>query len=216
MAAVDPYRIVIKGKQSHGAYPWLSADPIVSAAQVIMGLQTIVSREVKLVDSAAVVSVGMIKGGNRSNIIPNEVELVGTIRSLNPDIRQHIHEAVHRKATKIAESMNTTAEVTLPLDYSYPVTYNDPSLMRKMLPTLVATAGKDNAKPTKAVTGAEDFSFFQEKVPGLYLFLGGKSLDMPASEAPGHHTPEFKIDESGMKLGVKLLTNLTIDYMQMN
>ncbi len=214
MAAVDPYKIVIKGKQSHGAYPWLSADPIVSAAQVIMGLQTIVSREVKLVDSAAVVTVGMIHGGNRSNIIPSEVELVGTIRTLNPEIRKHIHEAVHRKASNIAASMNTTAEVTLPLDYQYPVTYNDPSLMQQMLPTLVATAGEDNTRLTKAVTGAEDFSFFQEQVPGLYLFVGGKSLDIPASEAPGHHTPEFKIDESGMKLGVKLLTNLTLDYMK--
>ncbi|REL34474.1 amidohydrolase [Thalassotalea euphylliae] len=216
MAAVDPYRIVIKGQQSHGAYPWLSADPIVSAAQVIMGLQTIVSREVKLIDSAAVVTVGMINGGNRSNIIPSEVELVGTIRSLNPDIREHIHEAVHRKATNIAASMNTTAEVTLPLDYSYPITYNDPKLMQTMLPTLVATAGEGNAVATKAVTGAEDFSFFQEKVPGLYLFVGGKSRDIPEDEAPGHHTPEFKIDESGMKLGVELLTNLTFDYMQMN
>lgn len=213
MAAVDPYRIVIKGKQSHGAYPWLSADPIVSAAQMIMGLQTIVSREVELIDSAAVVSVGMIKGGNRSNIIPSEVELVGTIRSLNPEIRKHIHEAVHRKATNIAESMNTTAEVTLPLDYQYPITYNDPSLMQQMLPTLKSTAGDENTVLTKAVTGAEDFSFFQEKVPGLYLFVGGKSLDMPVSEAPGHHTPEFEIDESGMKLGVELLSNLTFDYM---
>ncbi|MFD2167988.1 amidohydrolase [Thalassotalea euphylliae] len=216
MAAVDPYRIVVKGKQSHGAYPWLSADPIVSSAQIIMGLQTIVSREVKLVDSAAVVTVGMINGGNRSNIIPNEVEFVGTIRTLNPDIRKHIHEAVHRKATHIASSMNTSAEVTLPLDYSYPITYNDPALMDKMLPTLVATAGEGNAVQTKAVTGAEDFSFFQEEVPGLYLFVGGKSKDMAASEAPGHHTPEFKIDESGMKLGVELLANLTIDYIKMN
>ncbi|MCH2056670.1 MAG: amidohydrolase [Thalassotalea sp.] len=213
MAAVDPYRIVIKGKQSHGAYPWLSADPIVSAAQMIMGLQTIVSREVELIDSAAVVSVGMIKGGNRSNIIPSEVELVGTIRSLNPEIRKHIHEAVHRKATNIAESMNTTAEVTLPLDYQYPITYNDPSLMQQMLPTLKSTAGDENTVLTKAVTGAEDFSFFQEKVPGLYLFVGGKSLDVPVNEAPGHHTPEFEIDESGMKLGVELLSNLTFDYM---
>jgi len=214
MAAVDPYKVVIKGKQSHGAYPWLSADPIVSAAQIILGLQTIVSREVKLIDSAAVVSVGMIHGGNRSNIIPSEVELVGTIRSLNPETRKHIHEAVQRKATKIAESMNTTAEVTLPLDYSYPITYNDPTLMKKMLPTLKMTAGENNTKLTKAVTGAEDFSFFQEKVPGLYLFVGGKAKDIPANKAAGHHTPEFVIDESGMELGVKLLTNLTIDYMK--
>lgn len=214
MAAVDPYKIVIKGKQSHGAYPWLSVDPVVTAAQIVMGLQTIVSREVELVDSAAVVTVGMIHGGARSNIIPNEVEMVGTIRTLNPEIRTHIHEAVHRKANSIAQSMGASVEVTLPLDYSYPITYNDPELMRQMLPTLETTAGKENALPTKAVTGAEDFSFFQEKVPGLYLFVGGKSKDMPKEQAPGHHTPEFKIDESGMKLGVKLLTNLTIDYMK--
>lgn len=214
MAAVDPFKIVVKGKQSHGAYPWLSADPIVSSAQIIMGLQTIVSREVELIDSAAVVTVGKITGGNRSNIIPNEVEMIGTIRSLNPDTRTHIHEAVHRKANAIAESMNTTAEVTLPLDYQYPITYNQPELMREMLPVLKATAGEENVIHTNAVTGAEDFSFFQEEVPGLYLFVGGKSRDVPASEAPGHHTPEFFIDESGLSLGVKLLSNLTIDYMK--
>ncbi len=214
MAAVDPFKIVVNGKQSHGAYPWLSADPIVTSAQIIMGLQTIVSREVELIDSAAVVSVGKITGGNRSNIIPNQVEMIGTIRSLSPDTREHIHEAVHRKVNSIAKSMNATAEVTLPLDYQYPITYNDPALMREMLPVLKTTAGEDNVRLTKAVTGAEDFSFFQEEVPGLYLFVGGKSRDIPASEAPGHHTPEFKIDESGMALGVKLLSNLTIDYMK--
>jgi len=213
MAAVDPYKIVVKGKQAHGAYPWKSVDPIVTAAQIIMGLQTIVSREVKLIDSAAVVSVGMIQGGNRSNIIPSEVEMVGTIRTLNPHIRKHIHQSVHNKASSIAKSMNATAEVTLPLDYSYPITYNEPSLMRKMMPVLEQTAGKENTLLSKAVTGAEDFSFFQEQVPGLYLFVGGKAKDMPVEQAPGHHTPEFKIDESGMKLGVKLLSNLTLNYM---
>lgn len=213
MAAVDPYKIVVKGKQSHGAYPWKSVDPIVTSAQIIMGLQTIVSREIELIDSAAVVSIGMINGGNRSNIIPDKVELIGTIRTLNPEIRKHIHKSVHNKATSIAKSMNATAEVTLPLDYSYPITYNEPKLMREMLPVLQKTAGIDNAMPTKAVTGAEDFSFFQEQVPGLYLFVGGKSKNVPTDKAPGHHTPEFEIDESGMKLGVKLLTNLTLDYM---
>jgi amidohydrolase len=213
MASVDPFKIVIKGKQSHGAYPWNSVDPVVTAAQIIMGLQTIVSREVELIDSAAVVSIGMIHGGTRSNIIPDKVELVGTIRSLNPHTRQLIHKAVHNKANSIAQSMNANVEVTLPLDYSYPITYNDPQLMRKMLPVLKATAGAQNTFVTNAVTGAEDFSYFQEEVPGLYLFVGGKSKDLPRSEAPDHHTPEFKIDESGMKLGVKLLTNLTLDYM---
>lgn len=213
MAAVDPFKIVVKGKQSHGAYPWNSVDPIVTSAQIIMGLQTIVSREVELIDSAAVVSVGMIHGGARSNIIPNEVEMVGTIRTLNPEIRKHIHQSVYNKANSIAKSMNAKAEVTLPLDYSYPITYNDEKLMAEMLPVLHATAGDGNAKVTNPVTGAEDFSFFQEKVPGLYLFVGGRSKDMPEDKAPDHHTPEFEIDESGMKLGVKLLTNLTLDYM---
>lgn len=213
MAAVDPFKIVVKGKQAHGAYPWHSVDPIVTSAQIIMGLQTIVSRNVELIDSAAVVTVGKIEGGNRSNIIPNEVEMVGTIRSLNPVTREMIHQAVHNKATSIAQSMNATAEVTLPLDYSYPITYNEPSLMREMLPSLQASAGKENVVPTNAVTGAEDFSFFQEKVPGLYLFVGGRSKDMTSEQAPSHHTPNFVIDESGMKTGVKLLSDLTIDYM---
>jgi len=214
MAAVDPFKIVVKGKQSHGAYPWNSVDPIVTSAQIIMGLQTIVSREVELIDSAAVVTIGMIHGGTRSNIIPNEVELVGTIRTLNPEIRKHIHQSVHNKATSIAKSMNAQAVVTLPLDYSYPITFNNKKLMAEMLPVLQATAGVTNTHVTNPVTGAEDFSFFQEKVPGLYLFVGGRAKSTSASKAPDHHTPEFQIDESGMKLGVKLLTNLTLDYMR--
>jgi amidohydrolase len=214
MAAVDPFKIIVHGKQSHGAYPWNSVDPIVTSAQIIMALQTIVSREVELIDSAAVVTIGMIHGGTRSNIIPEKVELVGTIRTLNPLTRQLIHKAVHNKVNSIAQSMNASAEVILPLDYSYPITYNDPSLMRKMLPVLQATAGENNTFVSKAVTGAEDFSFFQEEVPGLYLFVGGKAKNMSLSDASDHHTPTFEIDESGMKLGVKLLTNLTLDYME--
>lgn len=213
MAAVDPFKIVIKGKQAHGAYPWLSVDPITTAAQVVMGLQTIVSRELPLVTEGAVITVGSIHGGNRSNIIPNEVELVGTIRTLDAGMRETIYEALPRKAKLIAESMNAEAEITLPLDYNYPITYNEPALMDQMLPTLVRTAGTENVEQVKAVTGAEDFSFFQQEVPGIYLFVGGKPKDVPLSEAPAHHTPEFFVDDSGMKLGVKLLTNLTMDYM---
>lgn len=213
MAAVDPYKIVIKGKQAHGAYPWLSVDPVVTAAQVVMGLQTIVSRELPLIDEAAVITVGAIHGGNRSNIIPNEVELLGTIRTLDQGMRETLHAAVHRKAKHIAQSMRAEAEVSLPYGDSYPITYNDPALMDKMLPTLHRTAGEGKVAEVKAVTGAEDFSFFQKEVPGLYLFVGGKPLDLPEEQAPAHHTPEFKIDESGMKLGVELLANLTLDYM---
>ncbi|BFT29003.1 M20 family metallopeptidase [Alteromonas sp. D210916BOD_24] len=213
MAAVDPFKIVIHGKQAHGAYPWKSVDPVVTAAQMIMSIQTIVSRELKLIDDAAVVSVGSIHGGNRSNIIPNEVEMVGTIRTLNKAAREHIYEALPRKVKAIAESMGAEAELTLPLDYYYPITYNDPTLTQAMLPTMQRTAGVENTLLSKPVTGAEDFSFYQEKVPGLYVWLGGKPLDVSEEESPAHHTPEFYVDDSGMKLGVKLLTNFTLDYM---
>ncbi|MCV6613931.1 MAG: amidohydrolase [Cellvibrionaceae bacterium] len=213
MAAVDPYKIVVKGKQAHGAYPWLSTDPIVTAAQIIMGLQTVVSREADLTQSAAVVTVGKIQGGIRSNIIPNEVEMIGTIRTLDENVRKKVHEGVRRKAKGIAESMGATAEVTLPLNYSYPVTYNNPELMRQMLPTLSRTAGDKNVQEVNPVTGAEDFSFFQREVPGVYLFVGGKDKNTPAAEAPAHHTPEFRVEDEGMKLGVRLLVNLTMDYM---
>ena len=216
MAAVDPFKIVVKGKQAHGAYPWKSVDPVTTSAQIIMGLQTIVSRELRLLDDAAVVSIGSIHGGNRSNIIPMEVEMVGTIRTLNEKARQHMYEAVPRKAKAIAESMRAEVEVTLPLDYSYPITYNDHDLVDQMVPTLVRTAGEDNVIYSEAVTGAEDFSYFQKEVPGLYMWIGGKPLDVSVEDSPAHHTPEFYVDDEGMKLGVKLLTNLTLDYMQKN
>ena len=213
MAAVDPFKIVIHGKQAHGAYPWKSVDPVVTAAQMIMSIQTIVSRELKLIDDAAVVSIGSIHGGNRSNIIPNEVEMVGTIRTLNKAAREHIYESLPRKVKAIAESMGAEAELTLPLDYSYPITYNDPELTQAMLPTMQRTAGAENTLLSKPVTGAEDFSFFQEQIPGLYVWVGGKPLDVSEKDSPAHHTPEFYVDDAGMKLGVKLLTNFTLDYM---
>jgi amidohydrolase len=213
MAAVDPFKIVVKGKQAHGAYPWKSVDPIVTSAQIVMALQTVVSREIKVIDDAAVVSIGSIHGGNRSNIIPMDVEMVGTIRTLNEAAREHMYEAIPRKVKGIADSMRADVELTLPLDYNYPITFNDHALMDQMLPTLVNTAGKENVINSKPVTGAEDFSFFQKEVPGVYLWVGGKPLDVAEEDAPAHHTPEFVVDDSGMKLGVKLLTNMTIDYL---
>lgn len=213
MAAVDPFKIVIKGKQAHGAYPWLSVDPITTAAQTIMSLQTIVSRELQLLDDAAVITIGAINGGNRSNIIPNEVELVGTIRTLNEKARDHIYEALPRKVHAIAQSMRAEAEITLPLDYHYPITFNDHALMKQVLPTLTRTAGEDNVIYSKPVTGAEDFSFFQKEVPGVYLWVGGRSPDITEAQAPAHHTPEFVVQDEGMKLGVALLTNLTVDTL---
>jgi amidohydrolase len=214
MAAVDPFKIIVRGKQAHGAYPWKSVDPITTSAQIIMALQTVVSREIKVIDDAAVVTIGSIHGGNRSNIIPNEVVMVGTIRTLNKAAREHMYEAIPRKAKGIADSMRAEVEVILPLDYSYPITFNDHALMDQVLPTLVRTAGKENLIDSKAVTGAEDFSFFQQEIPGVYLWIGGKPLDVSEEDSPAHHTPEFFVDDSGMKLGVKLLTNMTLDYMK--
>jgi len=211
MASADIFRIKVKGKQVHGAYPWAGIDPVVTASQIVMGLQTIISRQVELPEDAAVITVGMIHGGVRNNIIPEEVQLEGTVRALNKEMQQQIHDRIKLTATKIAESAGATAEVEI--IPQTPVTYNDPALTDKMLPTLQAVAGPQNVILAKAVTGAEDFAFYQEKIPGLFIFVGGmpKGKD-PATAAP-HHTPDFYIDESGMKLGVKTLTGLTLNYM---
>lgn len=211
MAGSDVFRIKVKGKQVHGASPWAGVDPIVVSSQIIYGLQTIISRQTELTEDAAVVTVGMIHGGVRNNIIPEEVEMEGTIRTLNTEMQQKIHEKIRRTATSIAESAGATAEVSI--RQSAPVTFNNPDLMAKMLPTLQATAGKDKVVHMKAVTGAEDFSYYQKEIPGLYLFVGGMAKGQDPATAPAHHTPDFKIDESGMKLGVRTLTNLTLDYM---
>ncbi|MEJ8758172.1 amidohydrolase [Pontibacter sp. H259] len=212
MASADIFRITVKGKQVHGAYPWGGIDPIVVSAQIINGLQTIISRQTELAEDAAVVTVGSIHGGVRNNIIPEEVKMEGTIRALNTDMQKKIHEKVKLTATKIAESAGATAEVTF--QPQTPVTFNDPALTAKMLPTLQAVAGRDNVILSKAVTGAEDFAFFQEKIPGLYLFVGGMKKGSNPEKAPAHHTPDFYIDEAGMKLGVKTLTHLTLNYME--
>lgn len=214
MASSDWFTIKIKGKQSHGAYPWMSIDPIVIASQVIMGLQTIVSRNVNLTESPAVVSVGQINSGVRNNIIPEELVMNGTIRTLDSKVQEMIHDRIKQITTNIAESAGATAEVTIAKKTL--ITYNEPSLTEKMVPTLEAVAGKENVYLAPAVTGAEDFSFYQEKVPGLFFFLGGMSKGKNKSETAGHHTPDFYIDEGGFVLGMKAMANLTLDYMEMN
>lgn len=213
MAAADRFVIKIKGKQAHGSTPWSSVDPIVTAAQVINGLQTVVSRQTELTKEAAVVSVGMIRGGVRNNIIPEEVEMIGTIRTLDTEMQEKVHNDIKRTAIKIAESQGASAEVDIQI--GYPVTYNDPGLTLKMLPSLEKAAGKDNVDLVDAITGAEDFSFFQKEVPGLYFFVGGRPLKQPEGDIilGGHHTPDFYIDESGLIVGVKAMLNLTLDYM---
>ena len=216
MASVNDMKIIIKGHSAHGAYPWSSIDPIVTAAQIINNLQTIVSRNLDITQNAGVVTIGAINGGNRSNIIPEQVEMLGTIRALSTADEQLLIERVKLVITKTAESNGATAEIMLPYESHFPVTFNDSALTDKMLPSLKQSAGAENVVLATAVTGAEDFSFYQQKVPGIYFSLGGMPKGGISTKAPSHHTPDFYIDESGLKLGVKALANLTIDYMEMN
>lgn len=214
MAAVNDMQIIVKGKQAHGAAPWQSVDPVVTAAQIINNLQTVMSRNVDITQNAGIVTVGMIKGGNRSNIIPEQVELLGTIRALSNEDEKLIIDRVRTIATKTAESNGAVAEVKIPFSHHYPVTYNDPALTAKMLPTLQKTAGTNNVFLAPATTGAEDFSFYQAKIPGLFFFLGGLPIGKDKKEAASHHTPDFFIDETSFKLGIKSLCDLTLDYME--
>lgn len=214
MAAADRFVINVKGKQTHGSTPWTGVDPIVTSAKIIDGLQTIISRQTELTKAAAVISVGKIDAGVRNNIIPEEAEMIGTIRTLDTEMQQKIHNDIRHVATTIGESMG--AEVTVDIQKGYPVTYNDPELTADMLPTLEQIAGAENVVLSDAITGAEDFSFFQKKIPGLYIFVGGMPKGMNTAEAAPHHTPDFYIEEEGMKLGVKALAGLTIDYMDQN
>ncbi|GAB3829340.1 amidohydrolase [Hymenobacter jeollabukensis] len=211
MASADVFQIKVKGKSAHGAYPWLAVDPVVAAAQIIVALQTIVSREVQLTDDAAVVTVGMVHGGVRNNIIPEQVELQGTLRALNAKTHELLAQSVKRVATNVAEAAGATAEVEV--RPAAPLTYNDPALTARMLPTLRRVAGIPNVTEMRAVTGAEDFGCYQEQVPGLFLYLGGMPQGTdPARTAP-HHTAGFYVDDSGLNLGVRTLAQLAVDYL---
>jgi len=212
MASANRFEIKIKGKQTHGSMPWGGIDPITIGAQIVQGLNNIISRQTPLTKEAAVISVGKFEAGVRNNIIPEEATLIGTIRTLDMDMQKVIFEKIHLTATKIAESAGATAEVVIA--DGAPITYNDPDLTAQMLPTIQQTAGNENVILSKAITGAEDFSFYAQKVPSLFLFLGGMPKGMDPSEAAPHHTPDFFIDDSGLDLGVRTLCNLTLDYMR--
>jgi len=211
MAASDWFTIKVKGKQTHGAAPWMGVDPIVVSAQIINGLQTIVSRQSDLTKEAAVITVGRMQAGLRENIIPEEALMAGTIRTLDEGMQKEIHERIRVTATKIAESAGATAEVEIV--NKTPVTYNDIGLTEKMVGSLERAAGLDKVKRVNAVTGAEDFAFFQEKVPGLFFFVGAMPPDQDPNKVPAHHTPDFMIDERGMLTGLKAMLNVTLDYM---
>ena len=211
MAAVNSFRIDIKGKQSHGSRPWNSVDPIVTASQMVNNLQTIVSRNMDLTNAPVVVTVGAIHGGVRSNIIPESVYMLGTIRTFDVSMKEQVHERIRKIVQMTAEANNASA--TIDINNGYPVTYNDPKLYNKMFPTFERIAGKENVNIIKAVTGAEDFSFFQQKVPGIYFFIGGIPKDFDPAKVADHHTPDFYVDDSGMLLGMKTMTALTLDYL---
>ncbi|WP_438836050.1 amidohydrolase [Dawidia cretensis] len=211
MAASDWFTIKVKGKQSHGAAPWLGIDPIVVSAQIINGIQTIVSRQTQLTKEPAVISVGMINAGVRQNIIPETAEMSGTIRTFDPAMQQDIHERLKRTATLIAESAGATAEVTI--DRKTPVTFNDPALTEKMVASLVKAAGEENVARIPADTGAEDFAYYQQKIPGFFFFVGACPPDTDPAKAPSHHTPDFMMDERGMLTGLRAMLNVTVDYM---
>jgi amidohydrolase len=214
MAGVNGFHVVVKGKSSHGAIPWLGVDPIVVSAEIINNLQTIVSRNVNITENPAVVTIGAIKGGNRGNIIPDSVEMDGTLRSFTDADKKLLWDRVNQIVTGTAQMQGATAKVTL--GNAYPVTYNNPALTAKMLPSLQQTAGAANVSLGPPVTGAEDFSFYEQKVPGLFFFLGGMPKGGDPKTTPANHSPDFFIDESGLALGVKAMCNLTLDYMAAN
>lgn len=216
MAGVGDFKITVKGKPSHGSQPWLSVDPILVAAQIVTSLQQIVSRNVKLTENPAVVTVGAINGGNRSNIIPAQVEMLGDVRSFSNKDETLIYSRIKQIAEKTAEAAGATAVVELPYTSHYPVTFNNVALTNAMLPSLQKSAGADNVLLVPAITGAEDFSFFAQKVPGLFIFLGGLPKGKDPKTAGPHHTPEFIIDDAAFKTGVITFCNLVFDYADIN
>jgi amidohydrolase len=213
MAAADFFSIIVKGKASHGSQPWLGIDPISVSAQIINGLQTIVSRESELTKAPVVITVGKIQGGVRNNIISENCTMLGTIRTLDSAMRKIVLEKFRLTVAKIAEASGAETEVKI-ADRTL-VTYNDPALVKKMLPSLEAAIGTANVKEREWVTGAEDFSYFGTKAPAFFFYLGGMTKGADPQKAPPHHTPGFYIDEAGMKTGIRAFCRLVTDYLNM-
>ena len=210
MASADWFTIKVKGKQAHGAQPWQSIDPISVSAQIIDGLQHIVSRQMDITRAPVVITVGKIHGGVRNNIIPEECIMNGTIRTLDSKMQVEIHQRIKQTAQKIAEASNAVAEVSF--DTKTLVTYNDPALVEKMLPSLKTAAGDANVRTMDWVTGAEDFSYYGTKAPAFFFYLGGMPRGNDPKLAPSHHTPDFMIDDSRLYVGVKTFCQLVFDY----
>ena len=211
-AGVSNFKITVKGKSGHGSQPWLSIDPILTSAQIITSLQQIVSRNVQLIQNPAVLTVGMISGGNRTNVIPAEVEFAGDIRTFSPGDEKLFYKRIVQIAEKTAEAAGATAVVQIPYIDRYPVTFNNLALTKAMLPSLEKSASKENVVLVRPATLAEDFSFFAEKVPGLYFRLGALPKGKDSATSGSHHTADFFIDEASFKTGVIAFCNLVFDY----
>ena len=216
MASSDFLRITVTGKQTHAAVPWGGVDPITVSAQIILGLQTVASRQVPILGSPSVVSIGTIQAGERNNIIPDQVVMTGTIRTFDHDVRSAYHEKVTRTAEKIAESAGATAEVYIGSDTGYSPTINHPELTKAMTPTLARVAGSDRLFESNMSTGAEDFSFFQKEIPGMFFFLGVTPNDQALATAAANHSPLFLVDDTAMLTGIRALSHLAVDYMLQN
>ena len=211
MASSDWFAIKVNGKGSHGSQPWKGIDPIVVSAEIINALQTIVSRQSDLTKAPAIITVAQIDAGVRRNIIPESCTMLGTIRTLDKHMQKDIHERIKTIATKIAEASGATAEVTI--DAKTLVTYNDPDLVNKTVSSLRKAAGIDNVREREWVTGSEDFSYYGEKAPAFFFYIGGMPKGGDPRKAPPHHTAEFFVDENGMKAGIKAFCNLVYDYL---
>jgi len=212
MAAVDSFTITVKGVQTHGSRPWQGVDPITTAAQIITGVNTIVSRQLDITDTPAVVSFGAVKGGIRENIIPDQVEMIGTIRTFQPEHRVQIFDRLKRTAESIAASQGATA--TVDIQQGYPVTVNEQRLTERMLPTLRRVAGEANVVRIPLTTGAEDFSYYAQEVPGLFVFVGVTDPAIDPRKAPTNHSPLFLVDEAALPLALDALVSLAVDYLQ--
>jgi amidohydrolase len=211
MAAADNLAITVRGSQTHGALPWAGVDPVVVSAQIVLGLQTIVSRQVDLTVAPAVVTIGSITGGNRGNIIPDEVTMAGTIRTFDPAVQTEIHRRIRLTAERIAESAGASAEVRI--DGYGPVTFNDPGLTERMAPTLARVGGRGVDAAVRVTTTAEDFARYQQKVPGLFFFLGVTPEGVDPARAAPNHSPRFFADEGALIVGVRALSSLAVDYL---
>jgi amidohydrolase len=210
MAASDWFSIKIKGKQTHGSQPWGGIDPIMTASSIIQGLQTIVSRQSELTKAPVVITVGKINSGVRENIIPEELTMAGTIRTLDEGMQKDVHARIRTTVTKIAESFGAQAEVTI--DGKTPITYNTPQLVEQSLPSLAKAIGKENLINAEWTTGAEDFSEYRAKAPAFFFFVGGMPKGMNPKEAFPHHTPDFFIDDSRLDVGIKAFANIVFDF----